>query len=76
MIFALLSNIKSKLMVGVSFYLFVPTAILHNGGIYTITVLRESHSGRIFTITCLAVRFFLIEVMVKLPYPLLFIRRI
>ena len=71
--FALLRNNKIKLMAGVALVLFFPTAIAHNVGIYIIAVLRENHTEIIFMRTCLTVRSFFIEVMVKFPYPLLFI---
>ena len=32
MVFALLRNMKRKLMIGVAFFLFVPNGIVHNGG--------------------------------------------
>ena len=58
MMFALIRNIKSKLMVRVAFVLFFPTSIAHNVGIYIITVLRENHIEIIFMRTCLTVRCF------------------
>ena len=59
MMFALMSNMKSKLMVGVVFVLFVPNAIARGGGSYTISVLIEIHSEIIFMRTCLTVRYFI-----------------
>ena len=75
MMFALLINMKRKLIVGVAFFLFVPTAISHNGGRCTIDVLTESHAEIIFMRTCLMVRLLFIEVMVNLNYPIIFIRQ-
>ena len=75
MMFALLRNKKRKLMIGVEFVLFVPTVIARDGGRYNIAVIRESHTERIFTRNCLTVRFWFIEVMVKLPYLILLIHR-
>ena len=59
-IFALLRNMKRKLMVGVEFVPFVPTTISNNGERKNITVLRKSHAEIIFMRTCLAVRCFFI----------------
>ena len=44
MMSGLMRNMKRKLMVGVAFVLFVPNATSHNGGSYTIYVLREIHA--------------------------------
>ena len=60
MMIALLRNMKRKLMVGVTFFLFVPTLSACDGGSYTIDVLREIHAEIIFMITCLTVRFFIL----------------
>ena len=60
-------------MVGTSFSLFVTNTVAHNGGSYTISVLRKIHSEIIFMITCLEVRCLFIEVGVRLPEPLLLI---
>ena len=46
MMFSFLRNMKSKLMVGVAFFLFFPTAITHNGGSYTIDVIIDSHDEK------------------------------
>ena len=50
------SNMKRKLMVGLAFVMFVPTAISHNGGSYIIDVLIEIHYDRIFMRRCLEVK--------------------
>ena len=75
MMFDFLSNIKRKLVVGVAFVLFIPTAIAHNSRIYTIAMLREIHTEIIFIRSCLTVRFLIIEVMARLPDSLLLVRQ-
>ena len=67
---------KIKLMVGVSFVLFVTTVISYNGRSYTIAVIREINAEIIFMRGFLTVIFLFIEVIMKLHYPLLLIRRI
>ena len=74
MMFALLKNIKSKLMTGVAFVLFFSTSVSRDGRSYTISVIIESHAERIFMRKFLIVILLFIEVVVNFPYPLLFIR--
>ena len=68
----LLSKKKRKIMSGVAFVPFVPTASAHDGEIDTITVLSESHVGISFMKIILTFRFLVFEVMMKLTYSLLF----
>ena len=58
MMFALLSNKKGKLVVGLEFVLFVSTSIANDCGIYNIAELRENYSEIIFMISFLTVGFF------------------
>ena len=63
MMLGFLSNMKSKLMVVEAFALFVPTTIASDGRRYERNLMRNF----------LAFVFFLIEVVVSLPYYLLLI---
>ena len=73
MMLGFLSNMKSKLMVVEAFALFVPTTIASDGRRYAIAAHRESHNERNLMRNFLAFVFFLIEVVVSLPYSLLLI---
>ena len=75
MVFSLLRNMKSKLMVGVVFVLFVITTISHYGVSYTFALSRKSYSENILMISSLRIIFLFIEVMVKFPYSLLLTRQ-
>ena len=68
-----LKNMKSKLVVGVVFVLFVPTGSARDGGSYSIAFLREIHAERSFMRICVMFGVYVIKVMEKLPYSLLLI---
>ena len=62
-------------MVGVAFSLFVMTSSELYGRSYTIDVITEIITERIFMRICLEFGFLLIEVMVNIPYYLQLVRQ-
>ena len=66
-------NLNGLLMIKVAVVLFVPTESAQYCRSYTISVMREINSERIFMKSCLVFIFLVFEVMVKLPYSLLLI---